>query len=105
MHDLWKPFLLGINATSFYTDEGYIYEVPKENENWAKPLGKKLLILDVDTRLDKGPGAVMNDSALDYKEMKGRTGGIMNHYLYGMFFFWCAEKDARLTDFSDDSWL
>ncbi|KAI1016324.1 hypothetical protein LB503_010220 [Fusarium chuoi] len=66
------------------TDEGYIYEVPKENENWAKPLGKKLLILDVDTRLDKGPGAVMNDSALDYKEMKGRTGGIMNHYLYAM---------------------
>ncbi|KAF4496310.1 hypothetical protein FAGAP_7566 [Fusarium agapanthi] len=84
MHDLWKPFLLDINATSFYTDEGYLYEVPKENENWAKPLGKKLLILDVDTRLDKGPGAMLNDSALDYKQMKGRTGGIMNHYLYAM---------------------
>ncbi|KAF5551236.1 hypothetical protein FMEXI_3352 [Fusarium mexicanum] len=84
MHDLWKPFLLDINATSFYTDEGYHYEVPKENENWSKPLGKKLLILDVDTRLDKGPGAMLNDSALDYKQMKGRTGGIMNHYLYAM---------------------
>ncbi|KAF4442442.1 hypothetical protein F53441_11728 [Fusarium austroafricanum] len=84
MHDLWKPFILDINATRFLTNEGYKYEIPKDREGWTKPLGKKLLILDVDTRMDTGPGALMNETTLNYKEMKGRSGGLLNHYLYAM---------------------
>ncbi|KAM0347341.1 hypothetical protein ACHAPU_004861 [Fusarium lateritium] len=84
MHHLWKPFLHEINNTHFLTNEGYQYETPKNAHRWEKPLRKKLLILDVDTRIDDGPGGMMNQSTLNPKEMTGRTGGMMNHYLYGI---------------------
>jgi len=82
MHHLWKPFLHDINATNFISKEGYHYKINKKNQRWA-PQKKKLLILDVDTRLDTGAGAMMNKSPLKAEEMTGRTGGMMNHYLYG----------------------
>ncbi|KAL2673878.1 hypothetical protein Neosp_012322 [[Neocosmospora] mangrovei] len=84
MHALWKPFLHDLNETKFVSKEGYNYEIAKDNYRWTKPLGKKLLILDVDTRIDEGAGAMMNTSKLNPKEMVGRTGGMMNHYLYAM---------------------
>jgi hypothetical protein len=79
---LWKPSLHKLNDTVFHTDEGYEYEIPAEKK-WAEPLGKKLLILDVDTRIHTDTGDMMNDNPLFYKNMTGRTGGWMNHYLYG----------------------
>ncbi|KAF5679408.1 hypothetical protein FHETE_825 [Fusarium heterosporum] len=84
MHYFWKPFLHEINNTNFVSDEGYKYETPKDARHWTKPLRKKLLILDVDTREDNGPGGMMNQSTLSPKEMTGRAGGMMNHYLYAM---------------------
>jgi hypothetical protein len=86
MHYLWKPFLHDINATHFLSKEGYRYKINKNNYRWS-PLKKKLLILDVDTRLDTGAGAMMNKSPLNATEMTGRTAGMMNHYLYGMSYF------------------
>lgn len=84
MHALWEPLLHDLNDTKFVSNEGYKYEIAKGNHRWNQPLGKKLLILDVDTRVDEGAGAMMNKSRLNPKEMVGRTGGMMNHYLYGM---------------------
>ncbi|CAF3599227.1 unnamed protein product [Fusarium graminearum] len=83
MHHLWKPFIHDLNATQFISKEGYKYKINSSNHRWP-PLGKKLLILDVDTRLDTGAGAMMNKSAMNAEEMTGRTGGMMNHYLYAM---------------------
>ncbi|KAM0547792.1 hypothetical protein ACHAPJ_010253 [Fusarium lateritium] len=80
---LWKPLLFDLNATRFVTSEGQSYEVPSERQHWSQPLGKKLLILDVDTRLDNSPGSIMNKT-LNPNELSGRAGGIMNHYLYAM---------------------
>ncbi|KAI8682251.1 hypothetical protein NCS55_00480400 [Fusarium keratoplasticum] len=84
MHDLWTPFIHDINTTHFLTKEGYHYNIPHGTHHWQEPSGKKLLILDVDTRLDTGPGAMMNESSLNSNEMTGRTAGMMNHYLYAM---------------------
>ncbi|KAJ4012323.1 hypothetical protein NW752_007997 [Fusarium irregulare] len=83
MHHIWKPFLHDINATNFISKEGYHYKINKKNQRWA-PQKKKLLILDVDTRLDTGAGAMMNKTSMKAEEMTGRTGGMMNHYLYAM---------------------
>ena len=85
MHHIWKPFLHDINATNFISKEGYHYKINKNNKRWA-PQKKKLLILDVDTRIDTGAGAMMNKTPLKAEEMTGRTGGMMNHYLYGKTF-------------------
>ncbi|KAJ3528891.1 hypothetical protein NM208_g10003 [Fusarium decemcellulare] len=84
MHHLWRPFIHDINETTFVTKDGKTFEIGNDSYRWTQPLGKKLLILDVDSRLDQGPGAMMNKSTLSPKEMTGRTGGMMNHYLYAM---------------------
>lgn len=89
MHHLWKPFLHDINTTDFLTKEGYYYKYPKDTHHWSQPLRKKLLILDVDTRLDTGPGGIMNKTTLNSKGMTGRTAGMMNHYLYGIYCLHC----------------
>jgi hypothetical protein len=95
MQQLWKPLLHELNATHFITKEGHRYTIEESNYRWESPLKKKLLILDVDTRLDRGAGAVTNKSPLSPSELTGRSGGMMNHYLYGIFFlsfFWLVEN-------------
>ncbi|KAF4978637.1 hypothetical protein FZEAL_5040 [Fusarium zealandicum] len=84
MQYLWTPYLHSLDNPEFITKEGYNYTLSNETHRWTDPLGKRLLILDVDTRLDDGPGSMMNESFLDSKTMTGRTGGMMNHYLYAM---------------------
>ncbi|KAF7556432.1 hypothetical protein G7Z17_g1406 [Cylindrodendrum hubeiense] len=84
VQQLWKPTLHPMNDTHFVSDEGYRYDIPKDAHRWSKPLGKKLLILDVDTRMNDGPGDLMNQNPLDHKNMTGRTGGWLDHQLYAM---------------------
>ncbi|KAL6406784.1 hypothetical protein AUP68_09590 [Ilyonectria robusta] len=72
-----------MNDTHFVTDEGYRYDLPEGVHRWSG-LGKKLLILDVDTRMEEKDGDLMNTHPMNYKNMTGRTGGWMNHQLYGM---------------------
>ncbi|KAH8686409.1 hypothetical protein BGZ61DRAFT_454437 [Ilyonectria robusta] len=80
---LWKPTLHPMNDTHFVTDEGYRYDLPEGVHRWSG-LGKKLLILDVDTRMEEKDGDLMNTHPMNYKNMTGRTGGWMNHQLYAM---------------------
>ncbi|EWY80858.1 hypothetical protein FOYG_16775 [Fusarium oxysporum NRRL 32931] len=84
MHHLWKPFIHELNATNFVSNEGYEYKIGKGNHRWLKPMKKKLLILDVDTRLDTGDDSMMNPKGLKADKMSGRTAGMMSHYLYAM---------------------
>ncbi|KAH7126034.1 hypothetical protein EDB81DRAFT_889745 [Dactylonectria macrodidyma] len=81
---LWRPSLHSLNDTQFVSDEGYHYDIPDDAHRWTEPLGKKVLILDVDTRVTGGDGDLMNDNPMDYRNMTGRTGGWMNHYLYAL---------------------
>ncbi|KAI5456017.1 hypothetical protein BGZ63DRAFT_368002 [Mariannaea sp. PMI_226] len=97
---LWKPSLHDLNATTFTTDEGYEYEVLEANRRWNEPLGKKLIILDVDTRIHTNTGDLMNTDPLYYKNLTGRTGGWMNHYLYAMIHGY-DYRLVRAPEFSD----
>ncbi|PSN73463.1 hypothetical protein BS50DRAFT_569000 [Corynespora cassiicola Philippines] len=54
---------------------------------WSKPLKKRLLILDIDTREPTGENQVFNNKTLNWEELEMRGGqlvssAIMNHYLY-----------------------
>lgn len=43
------------------------------------------MIIDTDTRLNAAEkNTILHASPLDYKRLEGRTGGHLNHYLYGM---------------------
>ncbi|KAH3920446.1 hypothetical protein HBH56_004610 [Parastagonospora nodorum] len=56
---------------------------------WTKPFGKRLLIVDIDTRVPTDENQILNPAKLNFEEMEMRGGGlvsnaIMNHYMYAM---------------------
>ncbi|KAH7377621.1 hypothetical protein BKA66DRAFT_571945 [Pyrenochaeta sp. MPI-SDFR-AT-0127] len=56
---------------------------------WPKPLGKKVLIVDIDTRVPTGENQILNPDVLDWEHLDMHGGGlvsnaIINHYLYAL---------------------
>ncbi|KAL2201625.1 hypothetical protein CC79DRAFT_1338648 [Sarocladium strictum] len=81
--EFWGPSLHPIDNPVFTTDKGERFEVPRSSRRWLEPLGKKVVIIDTDTRLDTAEkNTILHASPLDYKRLEGRTGGHLNHYLY-----------------------
>lgn len=68
----------------FVTDKGERFEVPEGQMRWKRPLGKKVVLIDTDTRLDAShENTLLNECPPYYPTLPGRTAGHMNHYLYG----------------------
>ncbi|KAH7066567.1 hypothetical protein FB567DRAFT_261116 [Paraphoma chrysanthemicola] len=56
---------------------------------WPKPLGKKILIVDIDTRVPTGENQILNPDTLDFENLDMHGGGlvsnaIINHYMYSI---------------------
>jgi hypothetical protein len=79
--NIWKPFLHDIDDLYLITDRGKEYNISEANYRIERG-SKKVLIIDVDSRLDLSEGAILNPDPVNAKTMKGRTGGILNHFLY-----------------------
>ncbi|KAM0327044.1 hypothetical protein ACHAQA_006167 [Verticillium albo-atrum] len=80
---LWKPYTHPLANLTYTTDSGKYYEVPEGSQLWQEPLGKDVLILDVDTRVDNharamGPSIFLDDN------MTARAAGMLNHYIYAL---------------------
>jgi hypothetical protein len=84
---LWRPLVHPIEERVFITDKGERFEVPASQMRWKKPLGNRVILIDTDTRLNATEGNTMlNNCPLYYPSLPGRTGGHLNHYLYGMVY-------------------
>lgn len=81
----YKPTLHRIDNSTFVTREGYKYTVNDTNHYFTEPLGKRLLILDADSRLETEPGHMLAPPPLTHEDIKRGTAGMMNHFLYGTF--------------------
>jgi hypothetical protein len=79
---LYKPFVHPITAPHFTTQEGKVYQLSEEPK-FTQPLGKKLLILDVDTRPFNGEGEIMNKSQIDFDHISPHAAGMLTHYIFG----------------------
>lgn len=83
--ELWKPLVHPLTEKVFITDKGERFEIPADQIRWKNPLGKRVVIIDTDTRLDdKKENTMLHDCPLDFPSLPGRTGGHLNHYIYGM---------------------
>jgi len=76
------------NEPGYVDPSGTYYEGGKET-TWRKPLGKKVLIVDIDTRVPTGENELLNPERMDWEQLKMEGSGlvsnsIMNHYLYAM---------------------
>jgi hypothetical protein len=83
MRHIYKPFIRPITAPSFTSPEGKVYHVSGNEMTFTEPLGRRVLILDADSRPLDGPGMLLNESQMAYDRMTPHTAGMLNHYLYG----------------------
>ncbi|KAL7928178.1 hypothetical protein V8C35DRAFT_326156 [Trichoderma chlorosporum] len=81
---LWRPYLHNITSKSFLADNGEHYKIPDDAYRWKEPLGKRVIILDVDSRSNTNTGEILNHEKPDLSKITGRTAGFMNHFLYAM---------------------
>jgi hypothetical protein len=72
-----------------YVDPSGTYYEGGSETIWTKPLGDKVLIVDIDTRVPTGENELLNPERMDWNNLKTEGAGlvsnsIMNHYLYAM---------------------
>lgn len=71
-----------IDAAVFRDYAGNEWETPGE-PLWTKPLGKKLCIVDIDTRPLDGKDEILDENPLNWDTTHPLAAGMLNHYMYG----------------------
>ena len=79
---LYGPVLHPIDAANFTDEDGDVYRLAGEPRFKSK-LGKKVLVLDIDSRPLTDEGQLMNDH-LKWKGMRSLSAGMLGHYMFGM---------------------
>lgn len=80
---LYEPIVHPVAAANFTDDEGQVYRLHGE-PRFKQKLGKKVLILDIDSRPLTKPGQLM-DEQLVWKGGEGiraLSAGMLSHYIY-----------------------
>ena len=79
-------------ASDVYIDAtGKEYEVREDAPWWKEPLGKEVLIVDIDTRVPNGKNELWSEGRMNWETLKKEGSGgmvsasLMNHFLYGAF--------------------
>ena len=79
---LYEPILHPVAAHNFTDEDGDVYQLSK-TPRFREKLGKKVLVLDIDSRPMDGPGQLMNEQ-LEWKGMRPLAAGMLSHYTYAM---------------------
>jgi hypothetical protein len=79
---LYGPILHPVDAANFTDEDGDVYKLQGE-PRFKQKLGKKVLILDIDSRPLTGDGQLMNEE-LKWKGMRPLSAGMLSHYMFGM---------------------
>ena len=78
---LYGPILHPIDAANFTDEDGDVYHLHGK-PRFTQKLGKKVLILDIDSRPLTGEGQLMNKE-LKWKGMRPLSAGMLSHYMFG----------------------
>jgi hypothetical protein len=88
---LFRPIKIKPTKVGYHDAKGAYYPGGQGSElTWTKPLGKKILIVDIDTRVPTGDNQILNpDKKINWQELENSGAGltshaISNHYLYAM---------------------
>lgn len=77
-----KSHIRPITAENFTSRAGQVYSIPG-NPTFTQSLGKKILILDAESRDLDGPGGLLDESRPVTENLRGLTLGRLNHYMFG----------------------
>ncbi|KAF2812312.1 uncharacterized protein BDZ99DRAFT_518166 [Mytilinidion resinicola] len=78
---IYGPMLQPITAANFTDEDGDVYQLPGP-PRFTKPLGKRVLILDIDSRPLDGPGQIMNKDKMEWHDARSLTAGMLSHYMF-----------------------
>ncbi len=86
VYELYRPIKLPVTAES-YTDQRGNRLDNGGRSYWKTPMGKNILIVDIDTRLPGGENEVFNDTKMDWGGVKPWGSGLLtvshvNHFFY-----------------------
>ncbi|KAF2114314.1 hypothetical protein BDV96DRAFT_494478 [Lophiotrema nucula] len=95
---LYAPILHPVDAANFTDEEGNVYRLPPE-PRFRKKLGKRVLIVDIDSRPLTGDGQLMNKE-LKWNAMRPLSSGMLSHYMFAMIHGY-DYKFIRAPDYED----
>jgi hypothetical protein len=78
---------------------------------WTKPLGKKILVVDIDTRVPNEENQILNPATMNFETLEMKKGGlvsnaIINHYLYALIHGYDYKYyQARSIPNHHDTWI
>ena len=79
---LFAPLKIPITAPSWTDSDGKVFKISPDPV-WTQPLGKRLCIIDIDTRPLNDTDEIMNMGAFNWTQFGATSAGMMGHYLYG----------------------
>ncbi|KAF2194921.1 hypothetical protein K469DRAFT_383 [Zopfia rhizophila CBS 207.26] len=95
---LYKPILHPVDAANFTDEDGDVYRLSGE-PRFKEKLGKRVLILDIDSRSLTDEGQIMNQE-LKWKGMRPLSAGMLSHYMFAMIHGY-DYKFIRAPDYAD----
>jgi len=91
IHNLFDSYIQPITNTIFVGSTGKRFWLA-EPLRFTESLGKKILILDADSRSLDGPKGVLSKVPLNVNGLPPDTSGRLNHFMYGKYlttFIYC----------------
>lgn len=88
---MFKSIKIHPTQPHFRDSKGKVFTGSTGNSStWSQPLGQKVLIVDIDTRVPTGDNQILHpESKIDWETLQSNGGGLVshaitNHYLYAM---------------------
>ncbi|KAJ4005593.1 hypothetical protein NW752_002428 [Fusarium irregulare] len=82
--DKWIKPAVKVNEAEYFPYGHWPSKLPSDKPIWNEPLGKKLCIIDLESRSFNKPGQIWSDEMTwnKSKEVHGPSGGTLNHWVY-----------------------
>ncbi|KAF2423575.1 hypothetical protein EJ08DRAFT_444622 [Tothia fuscella] len=80
---LYKPLVTPVAASSFVDRHGRKHELPGDPV-WIRSLGRRLCIVDIDTRPLDEENMIMNPAQMNWDNFQPVSAGMLNHYMYAL---------------------
>lgn len=95
IRQIWGPMKLNITAPRWTDPEtNKLYRLPSKSP-WTEKLGKRVCILDVDTRPFENEGELFSEDPWEWTKVEHLSSGMMGHYMYCKFFFFIFEAHSH----------
>ncbi|KAH8878915.1 hypothetical protein GQ53DRAFT_756349 [Thozetella sp. PMI_491] len=78
---LFQPLKLAVDAPVWTDSDGAEFKIT-QTPTWTKPLGKRLCLIDIDTRPLNGTNEILDNGHFNWTEHATTSAGMLGHYLY-----------------------